>query len=115
MTVLKTHAVCTKLLVALEQNGWSPDTIEMWKTSGQKRMMEFVVPNQNSEMALHVLEAKVESLCALLALSFNPKPLKFGVNFNKKVLQHSVHMMLIPAFFIQQCEDDMAQLQQWSV
>lgn len=115
MIALKIQSSLNQLCVALEQHGWSQETIDLWKNSGQKRAMNFVLGHKDKDIALHVLEEKIQNVCALLDKETVNRTLKYGVNTYKKILQCPVNLLLIPSYFIQQCEKDVQQIEQWSV
>jgi len=114
MIVLKIQSALNQLCVALEQNGWSKETIVMWRNNGQNRAMNFVLGHKNKEVALHVLEEKIQNICALLDKDVLNHRIRYGVNMNNNMLQLPVHLLLIPSYFIQQCEKDVQQLAKWS-
>lgn len=114
MMVLKVQKALNALTIVLEQKYWSPETITMWKTTGQQRAMEFVLRHKTPEMALQVLEQKIQGVCQLLSEDPPKKVFTYGVNPDKKIMQLSIHLMLLPSFFIRQCQMEAQQLDQWS-
>lgn len=114
MMVLNIQKALNTLTIVLEQKCWSSETIAMWKTTGQQRAMEFVLRHKTPEVALQILEQKIQGMCQLLPDDSQKKVFPYGVDPNKKMMQLSIHLMLLPSFFIQQCEMEAQQLDQWS-
>jgi len=108
--LITAHKIVSDLVAALQRNGWSVATQNLWQTAGIKRLSAAFNSSPHCDLLIYF----VQHTAARLIEKLNATPLSKRPTSNENEWARALQPQLVPAVFVQMCCEQASNLAQLS-